>query len=190
MVEQLLDLSRLESGLVSAERTPTDLAGLIRGVVAELAPQFEAKGHTLELDLADTLPRAPLDPDQIRRALVNVWVNAIKYTPPGGQIRVSAEPYHDPQEAAAPAAGLRPAGVRISISDTGRGIAAQDLPHVFERFYRGEQARSGGEQGAGLGLAIVRCIVETHHGGKAWIESEPGQGTTVNLSLPLNLPEP
>jgi len=186
MVEQLLDLSRLESGLIVTERTPTELAGFIRGVVAELKPQFEAKSQTLHLDLVDTLPRVPLDPDQMRRALINLLGNAHKYTPHGGQIRMMAEPYADPEEPGVGAAGLYPPWVRISISDTGRGIADQDLPHVFDRFYRGEQARTGSEQGAGLGLAIVRCIVESHHGGKIWIESEPGQGTTVRFTLPLD----
>jgi signal transduction histidine kinase len=133
------------------------------------------------LDLDDALPRVPLDPDQMRRALTNLLDNAHKYTPPGGEIRVTA--------AQDPASIERlPTWVRISISDTGPGIAEQDLPHVFDRFYRGQQARSGSEKGAGLGLAIVRYIVETQHGGKAWIESAPGQGTTVHLALPLSPP--
>jgi signal transduction histidine kinase len=188
MVDQLLDLSRLESGLVSIERVPTDVAGYVRGVVAELAPQFEAKGQSVGLDLDDALPRVPLDPDQMHRALINLLDNANKYAPPGGEIRVTTAPDSGP-EAQDPAPFERfPTWVRISISDTGPGIAEQDLPHVFDRFYRGQQARSGSEKGAGLGLAIVRCIVETQHGGKAWIESTPGQGTTVHLALPLNPP--
>jgi signal transduction histidine kinase len=188
MVDQLLDLSRLESGLVSAERTPTDLAGYVRGVVAELAPQFEAKGQSVQLELAETLPRVPLDPDQMHRALLNLLDNASKYTPAGGEIRITAAPTSAPEAQGPATSELRPAWVRVSISDTGPGIAEQDLPHVFDRFYRGEEARAGSEKGAGLGLAIVRCIVQTQHGGRAWVESAPGQGTTVHLALPLNPP--
>ncbi len=188
MVEQLLSLSRLESGLVPMERVPTALPGFIRGIVAGLEPQFEQNSHTVQIDVPDALPRVPLDPDQIRRALINLLDNAIKYTPPGGRIRVVADRHAgEPQSLAGPAATY-PARVRISVSDSGRGIAEQDLPHIFERFYRSEEARSGSEKGAGLGLAIVRCIVETQHGGHVWVESEAGQGTTVRLSLPLSPP--
>jgi two-component system sensor histidine kinase BaeS len=188
MVDQLLDLSRLESGLVSAERTPTDLAGYVRGVVAELAPQFEAKHQSVQLALDESLPRVPLDPDQVHRALINLLDNASKYTPAGGEIRVTATLTSAPEARGPATSELRPAWVRISISDTGPGIAEQDLPHVFDRFYRGEEARAGSEKGAGLGLAIVRCIVHTQHGGRIWVESAPGQGTTVHMALPLNPP--
>lgn len=188
MVDQLLSLSRLESGLVLTERVPTALPGFIRGIVDGLEPQFEQKSHTVQIDVPAALPRVHLDPDQIRRALINLLDNAIKYTSPGGRIRVVADRHAgEPQPPAGPAATY-PAWVRISVSDSGRGIAEQDLPHIFERFYRSEEARSGSEKGAGLGLAIVRCIVETQHGGHVRVESEAGQGTTVTLVLPLEPP--
>ena len=185
MVEQLLNLSRLESGLVSTERVPTCLPAFIRGVVAELAPQLEQKNHLVHLEVDEALPPVPLDPDQIRRALINLLDNALKYTPPGGQIRVVAQGQaKDGQPVAGPAAA-RPLWVRISVSDSGPGIPEQDLPHIFERFYRGAEARSGGERGAGLGLAIVKCVVESQHGGRVWAESQEGRGTAVHFTLPL-----
>jgi signal transduction histidine kinase len=190
MVEQLLNLSRLESGLVSTERIPTALPGFIRGIVAELAPQFEHKNHAVQVDILASLPKVPFDPDQIRRALINLLDNALKYTPPGGQIRIVADWHTSNEQQVDGPATARPAWVRISVSDSGSGIAEKDLPHVFERFYRSAEARSGGEKGAGLGLAIVRCIIETHHGGRVWAESDgvPGQGTTIRFVLPLELP--
>ncbi|MBN1137408.1 MAG: HAMP domain-containing protein [Anaerolineae bacterium] len=190
MVEQLLNLSRLESGLVSTERAPTPLPGFVRGVVAELAPLFEQKNHVVQLEIHDSLPSVPLDPDQIRQALINLLDNASKYTPPGGQIRVVVDRHSGDEQRVGGSASARPMWVRVSVSDSGPGIPEQDMPHIFERFYRGAEARSGGEKGAGLGLAIVRYIVESQHGGRVWAESETGRGTTVHFTLPLNPPMP
>lgn len=180
MVEQLLNLSRLESGLAPAERVLTSVPELVRGAAAELEPLFVQKSQAVRLELNESLPRVSLDPDQIRRALINLLDNASKYTPPGGEIRITVDRrVGDGQDAEG-------AWVWIAVSDSGPGIAEQDLQHIFERFYRGERARSGGERGAGLGLAIVRCIVESQHGGRVWAESQEGQGTTVTLALPLD----
>jgi signal transduction histidine kinase len=185
MVEQLLNLSRLESGLVSTERVPTALPQFIRDVVAELTPQFEQKSHVVEPDISESLPKIPLDPEQIRRVLINLLDNASKYTPPGGQIHVVSDWHAGGGPQAGDSASGRPMWVRISVSDSGPGIPEQDLPHIFERFYRSAEARSGSEKGAGLGLAIVKCIVESQHGGRVWAESETGRGTTVHFTLPV-----
>jgi signal transduction histidine kinase len=185
MVEQLLNLSRLESGLVPAERKPVDMAGLVRSVVRELEPQFERKGHTVRVDLLEPLPPVPVDPDQMRRALTNLLENALKYMPPGGSVRVAVDRHISGAESASSAQPRRSSPLHISVADTGPGIAEADLPHIFERFYRGTEARSAGGDGAGLGLAIVKHIVETQHGGRVWAESQVGSGTTIHLTLPL-----
>jgi two-component system phosphate regulon sensor histidine kinase PhoR len=185
MVEQLLDLSRLESGLVSTERVHTDLPTFIRDVIADLAPQFEQRDHTVQLDLLATLPPVLLDPDLMRRVLTNLLDNAIKYTPPGGQIRVVAGWYTGDGAQGGGSAAASRRYVEIVVSDSGRGIPAQDLPHIFERFYRGAEARSGSETGAGLGLAIVKCAIESQHAGRIWAESQEGQGTTIHIALPV-----
>jgi two-component system phosphate regulon sensor histidine kinase PhoR len=189
MVEELLGLSRLESGLVSTERIPTALPAFIRSVIAELTPQFDRKGHDVRVDVLESLPKVPLDRDQIMQVLINLLDNALKYTPPGGQIRVLADWYSGDERQSEGPVAVHPLWVRISVSDSGPGIAESDLPHIFERFYRSAEARSGDTKGAGLGLAIVRCIIETHHGGRVWAESDgvPGQGTTIRFVLPLQL---
>jgi signal transduction histidine kinase len=114
-------------------------------------------------------------PQKIERVLYNLVANAIRHTPAGGRIVLSV----CTQEPGAP-----DLAVTFSVADTGEGISAEDLPHVFDRFYRGEKSRSRATGGAGLGLAIARGIVEAH-GGRIWIESERGRGTTVSFSLPL-----
>jgi signal transduction histidine kinase len=110
-----------------------------------------------------------MDAQQIGRVLSNLLGNAVRHTPAGGTVKVQAEAMQD--------------GVRVEISDTGEGISAEDLPHVFERFYRGEKSRSRATGGAGLGLAIAKGIVEAH-GGRIGAESTPGEGTRFYFTLP------
>ena len=109
-----------------------------------------------------------VDSDRMAQVLDNLLGNAFRYTPAGGEIRLSASP------------GLN--GVRLSIQDSGPGIPAGELPYVFERFYRGDKSRQRHEGGSGLGLAIARSIVEAHDG-RIWAESEPGQGATFVIEL-------
>ena len=121
----------------------------------------------MNIDIKLTLPPVDADRGRIEQVLVNLLHNAIKFTPPGGSITVSAS--------------SDDSGVRISVADTGVGIPADDLPRVFERFYKADKARSGG--GTGLGLAIARHIVEAH-GGRIWAESVEGRGATFIFTLP------
>ena len=109
------------------------------------------------------------DPDRVTQLLSNLVGNALKFTPAGGRVDVRVNPYHD--------------GVMVSVVDTGEGIPADQLPHVFDRFFQVSSPRIGSRHGAGLGLPIARGIVEAH-GGTIWIESAPGQGTTVRFTLP------
>ena len=166
LVEELLELSRLESGRATLEMETVDVAALARGEIEAFQLRAEAAGAVLE----SRLPEAPAlvrgERDKLRQVLVNLLDNALKFTPSGGTVTVFVRT----------AAG----GVEVSVRDTGAGIPAEHLPHVFERFYKVDRARRDG--GTGLGLAIVRHIVEAH-GGTARAESREGEGTTVSVTL-------
>jgi|FaiFalDrversion2_1042247.scaffolds.fasta_scaffold00772_3 two-component system phosphate regulon sensor histidine kinase PhoR len=168
LVEELLELSRLEAGVDAAPPQPVDLPGLLGRAVERMAPLAREKGLHLELRLPPSLPSVQGDAERLERALLNLLDNAIKFTPSGGSVTV----------AAAEAEG----GVLLTVRDTGVGIEPADLPRVFERFYKADRSRQ--QPGAGLGLAIVKHIVEAH-GGRVWAESAPGQGATFSLFLPL-----
>jgi two-component system phosphate regulon sensor histidine kinase PhoR len=130
--------------------------------------QAERSGLNLYLDYPSNLPAVFADPPRMEQVIVNLLHNAIKFTPSGGEIRLSA--FHEND------------AVVFSVSDTGVGISPEDLPRIFERFYKADRARSGG--GTGLGLAISRHLVEAHSG-KIWAESIEGKGSTFYFSLPL-----
>jgi two-component system phosphate regulon sensor histidine kinase PhoR len=146
---------------------PVPVSELVASVAGRLGPQAERKQITLVAQIPVSL-RAWADPDQLTRALGNLVHNAIKFTPPGGTVRVSAEAANG--------------DITIAVADTGPGIPPEDLPRVFERFFRGDRARTSG--GTGLGLAITKHVVEAH-GGRIWVESEgrPGQGAVFRLTL-------
>jgi two-component system phosphate regulon sensor histidine kinase PhoR len=167
IVEELLELSRLESGAGPLDFVPTDPTDLVEDAVRRLAPLAARASVTLEAELPDAVPPVLADAERLRRVLVSVIHNAIKFTPPGGSIVVRLDAAD---------------GVRITVADTGVGIAPELLPRVFERFYKADAARAGG--GTGLGLAIAKHTVQLH-GGTIWAESEgPGRGTTVQIHLP------
>jgi two-component system phosphate regulon sensor histidine kinase PhoR len=167
MVEELLELSRIESGRVPLRLVPTPLAEVLSPPTERLRPQAESGGLSLTL----LLPPQPLtvlaDVERTHKVVTNLVHNAIKFTPPGGSIVVGAESADDE--------------VIVSVKDTGVGIPAEDLPRIFERFYKADRARSGG--GTGLGLAIARHILQGH-GGRIWAESVEGKGSTFYFSLP------
>ena len=149
--------------------TDLDLARLIRSAVDLARPGIVSGGLELGVDVPTDLP-ARGDPDQLSQALSNLLQNAVRYTPPGGRIDVTAE--------------RRPGDVLVSVTNSGDGIPSQDLPHVFERFYRVEKSRDRGRGGAGIGLAIVRQLVEAA-GGSVGAESRDGR-TTFWFSLPAD----
>jgi signal transduction histidine kinase len=142
-----------------------------RGAVAQFQDQADKRGVTVKVEPPGDDTIALADPDRIHQVLVNLLSNAIRFTPVGGTVTISF--------------GRTDSQVSCAIVDTGPGIPAQDIPQVFERFYRGDRSRTRpeGESGAGLGLAIVRAIVEAH-GGQAWAENAPGRGTAVTFTLP------
>jgi two-component system phosphate regulon sensor histidine kinase PhoR len=168
MAQELLDLSLIESGQAPLRMVPTPVTTLIDGVLERLAAQSRLKRLTTHVEVAPDLV-ALADPELAARAIANVYQNAVKFTPPSGEIWIRAGPSDG--------------DVVIEVTDTGPGIGDDDLPRVFERFFRGDQARAGG--GTGLGLSIAKHIVESH-GGAIWARSHdaPGLGATVGLTLP------
>ncbi len=192
MVEHLLILSRLDEGK-ELPRTALDLAPLLYELADDIAPLLQAADLHLEMDVPPHLPPVLAGTDAIRIVLRNLLDNAIKYTPAGGRIRlecaVSAEKLGGEEKqrktaAASPSALSAKRWVVLTVADTGRGIAEQDLPHIFERFYRGKETRPSGQSGAGLGLALVKAIVESL-GGKVTVASTLGQGSRFTVWLPV-----
>lgn len=177
LVRELLELSKIELGQVVLDRAPVAVGPLLARAAGRLQAQAERAGLTLTVEDAAGLPPVFADAARVEQVLVNLVHNAIKFTPPGGQVTVGAT--------------RQPDGVLIDVRDTGIGIAAEDLPRIFERFYKVDKARTGGlarEGGTGLGLAVARHLVQAH-GGHLWAESTPGQGATFFFTLPLSSSE-
>ncbi|APV44941.1 two-component system, OmpR family, phosphate regulon sensor histidine kinase PhoR [Dehalogenimonas formicexedens] len=168
MVRELGELSRIESGEAPLSKKPMDLGSFINKVAERMRPQSDRAELALSVEVAPGLRPVPADADRIEQVLVNLLHNAIKFTSPGGRIIVSANPKNGN-------------AVEIAVKDTGMGISAEDLPRIFERFYKADKARGGG--GTGLGLAIAKHIVKAH-GGDIRAESVPGQGSTFYFTLP------
>jgi len=168
LVEDLLDLSRIESGGWRPAPRVVDLAAATRDAWTPFAEPGRARGVRFEAVVPPGTSVA-VDPDALRQVLSNLYDNALRHTPRGGVIRVSAAPAGD--------------GVSVDVSDTGSGIPPEHLPRIFERFYRADPARSRDQGGTGLGLAIVKHLVEAH-GGRVDAESVPSRGTTVRFILP------
>lgn len=170
LIEDLLDVARVEAGRLALERHPHDLVRVISEATVMLEPLIAEKSIMLREDLPEYLPRAHVDARRIVQVLENLVSNAVKHTAPGGEIHIRA----------AAADGE----VHVEVRDTGAGIPAENLPHLFDRFWQAQGARRGG---AGLGLAIAKGIVEAH-GGRIWVESMVGQGSTFAFSIPLEAP--
>ncbi len=194
LLDDLLELSNIELGKMKLKLQPTGLHEVMEGVLAIYRPQAEAKGLTLASQVPTGLPPVLADRDRLSQILINLVDNAVKFTPEGGRITVSARAQglkvRDRGVGTIPqplAPSLQPPApdefVEISVMDTGIGIPSWDLPRITERFYRVEKARSRELGGTGLGLAIVKHLVQAH-GGALQIESELGKGTTVRFTLP------
>jgi PAS domain S-box-containing protein len=169
LIQDLLDITRVETGRLGISPQPVTTIALIEGALRTLRPLVEEARLRLETDLPASLPRVNADPERIGQVLSNLIGNAIKFTPSGGRIRVSASEQGD--------------AVRVSVSDTGSGIAPERLPHIFDRYWQ-STASTIRSRGAGLGLPIARGIVQAH-GGQLSIESVVGQGTTFHFTLPV-----
>ncbi len=170
LVSDLQELSRVEAGAFELRRLPLPVVGLIEQTVARLRPQFEEKGVALRLNLPPDLPPVLADEDRLGQVLLNLVGNALQYTPGGGAVTILAQP--------------QGTTVHILIKDNGVGLAAEHLPHLFDRFYRVDKSRSRAGGGSGIGLTIAKHLVEAH-GGQIWVDSQgEGQGSTFGVSLP------
>ena len=166
LVDDLRTLALAESGALKLQKEPTDFITLVTETVSSFRAQADAASVALSVECAPDLPLLEVDSARMREVLANLIANALRYTPHGGAIRVRCS------------LGQSGRQVVVAVEDTGAGIAADDLPHIFDRFYR-----AGDSRGMGLGLAIARNLVAAH-GGEIGAESEPGRGTTIRFSLP------
>lgn len=205
MVAELLELSRIESGKIKLRTEPVDIAGLIEVSVDRMSPLSEERNIRLLKSLPENLPDALADASRAGEILINLLHNGIKYTPPGGSVTVSAEvidtavtdgPLTDEQQSRGDVPA--PQMLAVHVTDTGVGIAEEDLPRIFERFFKVDRARTRelegdsptearAAAGTGLGLAIARHLVELH-GGRIWAESRIGRGSTFSFTLPVATP--
>lgn len=173
LATQLLDLAQIESGNLVGSFAPVALEGVLDEIAATFGPQAQARSVDLALDVPGALPHVRGDRDRLVQVFVNLVDNALRHTPAGGRVTVRATAERD--------------RVLVTVEDSGEGVAAEHLPHLFERFYRAQKSRSPQSGGAGLGLAIVRQVVEAH-GGRIDVESVVGEGTRFRLALPCAEP--
>jgi signal transduction histidine kinase len=169
LIENLLVLSRIESGMLSTARQPIEFGWLVTSAVAAILPTATAAGVSIETDVGAALT-GRADPEQLDRVLMNLLSNAVKFTPRGGHVRVRAHRDDD--------------DVVVVVSDTGMGIPEAEQRHLFDRFFRASNATEQAIPGTGLGLAIVRTIV-IQHGGRITVESDEGRGTSVTVRVPI-----
>jgi Signal transduction histidine kinase len=170
LVGDIQRLSRLEAGAERFAPRSVDASAAFRTAEMSLRPEFEDKGVMLRVEAPEGLPPVLVDPDKFQQVLLNLLANACRYTPPGGTVTVTAEKAaHE---------------MLFLVRDTGIGIPPDDLPHIFERFYRVDKSRSSAGGGAGIGLAVVRGVIE-QSGGSIQVESVLGEGTTMRFTLPL-----
>jgi signal transduction histidine kinase len=172
LVNDLHELAQAEAKQLPPPHQDTALAHLARTTVEGFRPGADEKGVTLDTNLPPSSPTVPVDPGRLTQVLQNLLANALRHTPTGGKITLYLE--------------AKPEAIHLAVADTGDGIPAEQLPHIFDRFYRTDPARSRDQGGAGLGLAIARAIVEAH-GGQIAVTSEgtPGTGSTFTIQLPF-----
>ena len=171
LVSDLRLLSLAEAGQLKLERVEIDPTELIARAVEPFRLQAQSSQIELTLEIASNLPFINVDADRIAQVIRNLLNNALRHTPAGGRITLTCRKETTQS-------------LLFTVSDTGEGIPADDLPFVFDRFYRADKSRSRASGGSGIGLAIVKQLVEVHRG-KVWVESQPGQGTTFGFTLPL-----
>jgi signal transduction histidine kinase len=175
LVADLRLLSLAEAGQLKLEYRPVDLAALLKSEAAHMQVQAEQRHIHLETELQEPLPTLQADADRIRQVLSNLLGNALRYTDAGGRIVIRA---FEPRQSN----NVRE--VVVEVSDNGQGIAPEDLPYLFDHFYRADKSRSRASGGSGIGLAIVKQLVEAHRG-RVWVESKVGKGATFSFALPV-----
>ncbi len=171
LVTDLRDLSLAEAGQLKLSQNATELGEFILAQISSVQSRCREKRISIDAELPDGLPLVFIDKDRIRQVLHNLIDNALRYTRARGAIKIGAS-YKTPKL------------VTVSVSDSGSGIATEDLPHVFDHFYKADRSRQRGHGGAGIGLAMVKRLVELH-GGTVWVESRKGKGSTFFFTLPV-----
>ncbi len=172
LIDDLQELSRVEAGAYELHPRPLSVQALVETAIRRLEPQFREKGVAVRADLPERLPQVQVDRDRMLQVLTNLLGNALHYTPSGGSVMVKAY--------------RRGSEIAIAVRDTGEGIPAEHLPHIFQRFYRVDKSRSRTGGGTGIGLTIAKHLVEAH-GGRIWAESPgKGQGSTFTFTLPVS----
>ena len=172
LIEDVLNISRIESGLIKVNRQPCSLALILRGALEMMQSYAKEKNIIIQSPPSILYDQVFVDKDMMTQVVVNLLSNAVKYTPSGGSIKVQTE-VNDVEGT-----------VRVSVTDTGVGIPEQDIEKLFGKFYRVE-ANKNFAKGTGLGLNLVKQIVETVHGGKVYVHSQQGKGSTFGFVLPL-----
>ena len=170
LINELLDISRIESGRVEMHLEKTNMLNLIENVQDLLTPQFKNKGVNWVTEADESIPELLIDSSQVERVFINLISNAVKFTPTDGSITVRAKKENE--------------DIQFDISDTGIGISKEDIKRLFDEFYRVDNNINQNVKGTGLGLAVAKKIVEAH-GGKIWISSEEGNGTTFHFTIPI-----
>lgn len=171
LVEDLRTLALAEAGQLALDRQPVDLDRLVTAIADAFRPRASEKGVSIVIDTAPDLPQVSLDSQRMSQVLSNLLENALRYTPRGGHIAIGVQRADNRR-------------VLVNVTDSGSGIPAEDLPFIFERFYRADKSRARVEGGSGLGLAIAKSIVEAH-GGSILARCEAGEGATFEVSLPI-----
>jgi two-component system phosphate regulon sensor histidine kinase PhoR len=172
LIDDILNISRIESGLIKVNKQPQSLAVIISEAIEVITPQAKQKSITIDEGATPTFYQTPADKDMLYQAVLNLLSNAVKYTPDGGTVSVRTS-FDESRRS-----------IVTRITDTGVGIPARDLPFVFEKFYRAE-ANNRMAKGTGLGLSLVKQIIETVHGGKVFVESTVGKGSSFGFELKL-----
>jgi len=171
LITDLRDLSLAEAGQLKMYQSATELGEFIFAEIASVQTRCQERKISISADLPAGLPLVSIDKDRIRQVLHNLVDNALRYTPARGKIKIGAQ-------------FEKPGWITVSVSDTGAGISRKDLPHVFDHFYKADPSRHRGHGGAGIGLAMVKRVVELH-GGNVWVKSQAGKGTTFYFTLPV-----
>ncbi len=173
LIDDLFELSQIDAGILGLHLEPANIKDLISDTLQSLAPQANEKGVRVTGRAPELVSDLVIDTQRVQRVLYNLVQNAVRHTPADGSVAISATESGEE--------------VRVSVADSGEGIAPEEMPHLFERFHRTDQSRSRAHGSAGLGLSIARGIVEAH-GGRIWAESSQGRGSTFTFSLPKRRP--
>jgi signal transduction histidine kinase len=173
LIDDLLNLSKIESGKIKMIFLPVELPALIRRIAAVLENQAKARSILLTVNAPQGLPKVLADESRLSQVILNLLDNAVKYTPEDGSVKISAN--------------SQDGFVQVDVTDTGLGIPDEDIPRIFERFYRVDKARSRELGGTGLGLSIVKHIVSAHNG-QVWVSSQLGKGSTFSFTIPVSTP--